>query len=64
MVGNKKIGKIYQCILAELLVPDHPGGLALPGLGLARCLDLVLAKSDLQVGHVVAGHTKKDYFQM
>lgn len=34
---------LVQGLLAELLVPDHPGGLALPDGGLAGLLDIVLA---------------------
>ena len=49
----------YQGLLAELLVPDHPGGLALPDGGLAGLLDIVLAQPDLQVSHVRAAHAEQ-----
>ncbi len=48
-----------QRLGAESLVPHHASSLALEDLGLPLLLDVVLAKANLQVGDVVAGHTGK-----
>ena len=49
----------YQGLLGELLVPYDPLGLALKDLGLAGLLDVVLAESDGQGGHVGAAHAEQ-----
>ena len=53
----------YQCLLAELLVSDHPAGLALEYLCLPGLLDVILAQPHLQVRHVVPAQADHKYYQ-